>query len=187
MELIKLDNKIKQLEIETRFAKNKLLPKLNVDYNFLSRGNDFGNLVNSSNFLQTNYKLGGNFSFPLFLREERGKLKATNYKLAETKYDFSMAARFVNTDLQRSYNESVLFAQQIVLQKNIVDYSKRLRDAEETNFDNGESSLFLINSREMTLISNEIKFVELQSKFIKSSAEIYYNSGYFTELIKLTR
>ena len=184
-EIIKAINKIKQLEIEKQYAKNKLLPKLNVEYNFLSRGNEFGSTVNSSNFLQNNYKLGGNFSLPIFLREERGKLKSTRYKLTETKYDYSLISRSVNLDLQRSYNESVLFAQQVILQKNIVSYSRKLRDAEEMNFENGESSLFLINSRELSLISNEVKFVELQSKFIKSNAEILYHSGAFAEINNL--
>ena len=184
-EIVKTVNKIKQLEIETNFAKNKLLPKLNVDYNFLSRGNEYGSLLTPSGFFQTNYKLGGNFSFPLFLRQERGKLKMTKYKLTETKYDFALLSRMVSIELQNAYNEAVLLAEQVLLQKNVVAYSRRLRDAEEINFENGESSVFLINAREMSLITNEIKEVELRSKFIKANAQVYFYSGYFTRLFSL--
>ena len=44
-------------------------------------------------------------------------------------------------------------------------------------FDNGESSLFLINSRESKLIESRIKLASLQSKYQKERASVYFAAG----------
>ena len=53
---------------------------------------------------------------------------------------------------------------QIITQENIVSNTTALQRAEETLFFNGESSLFLINSRELRKVEAEIKRIDLQKK-----------------------
>jgi hypothetical protein len=50
-----------------------------------------------------------------------------------------------------------------IMQQTVID-SKRLLDAEKNMFENGESSLFLINMRELVYIQAQLKFVEWQAK-----------------------
>ncbi|WP_326980899.1 hypothetical protein VUJ46_11310 [Chryseobacterium sp. MYb264] len=45
---------------------------------------------------------------------------------------------------------------------------QRLLYAEETKYSNGESSLFLINSRENKVIDAQEKFISIKTKFLKS-------------------
>ncbi len=178
-EILKSQLKIDQVKVEQLFSKNKLLPKINVDYAFLSSGTNAqqGNLFNPSNF-----KLSGNLYMPLLLRKERGKLNQVRIKLLEANFDFQQTIRVVDNDIKASLNECNIAWNQIQLQKNIVVNSVRLRNAEKANFDNGESSLFLINTREQTLLSNEIKYFEFIAKYQKSQAILFNNIGFLGKM-----
>ena len=46
-------------------------------------------------------------------------------------------------------------------------------NAEERKFSFGESSLFLINSREKNLIDSQLKAIELQNKYLKAKAKLF--------------
>jgi outer membrane protein TolC len=49
--------------------------------------------------------------------------------------------------------------------------------AEETLFRNGESSLFLINSRENKVLETERKLIELKAKYYKTIYALQWSTG----------
>jgi hypothetical protein len=63
------------------------------------------------------------------------------------------------------------------MQNAMVENYQKLRNAEIRKFENGESSLFLINSREAKLIESIIKQASLVSKFQKERAALLYAAG----------
>ena len=65
-----LDFKVQSLEVEKRLRANMLLPRVDLQYNFLTGTPDIGRSFNTAD-----YKGGLNVSMPLFLRKERGNLK----------------------------------------------------------------------------------------------------------------
>lgn len=178
--LRKLNFKIDQLDVEKRFSQNKLLPKLNLDYTLLS---EYGRFTDGkSGFNASNAKLGGSFAIPVFLRAERGKLKLTQVKLLEAGYDLQQGRKELETGLKALANECGGLWRQIDIQKNVVRNSERLRNAEKINFDNGEGSLFLINTREVALLNNQLKYYEMVGKYEKSRASFYNLAGNLGEL-----
>jgi outer membrane protein TolC len=54
----------------------------------------------------------------------------------------------------------------------VVDYDRLLK-AEERKFSFGESSLFLINSRERSLIDARLKSNEVQNKYLMAKAKLF--------------
>ena len=54
---------------------------------------------------------------------------------------------------------------------------KVYQPVEKISFENGESSLFMINSREMSFINAKIKLNELENKWQKSLLEVNFNLG----------
>ncbi len=52
-----------------------------------------------------------------------------------------------------------------------------MRDGEQKLFENGESSLFLINTREMNLLNNQIKLYELKTKQAKTHLTLQWAAG----------
>lgn len=173
-EIRKQQLKIDQIKVEQLFAKNNLLPKLNADLSMISSGSDF---ESGRFFTPTNYKLGGNLYVPIFLRKERGKLGSTKIKLLDASYELQQINRELQNTIKANLNECLVLWNQINVQKQIVNNSTKLRNAEKLNFDNGESSVFLINSREMSLLSNQIKYLEMVMKYQKAQAALYNTIG----------
>ena len=57
-------------------------------------------------------------------------------------------------------------------QKRLVEHTRKLRDAELINFSIGESSLFLVNTREQAYLSSENKLVEIEIKLMVNSLKM---------------
>ena len=163
-----LNYKFQGLEVDKRLKANKLLPKVDVQYNFLTQDADVARSFNTNQ-----YKGGFSIAFPLFLRKERGDLKLAKYKLQDAQFDISNAKITIQNKVLSLYRVLESFQIQNKLIEDIVkDYTTML-SAEERKFSFGESSLFLINSREKSLIDSQLKAVEVQNKYLKAKAKLF--------------
>lgn len=176
-ELRKLALKGEQLQIERRFAADKLKPKLNAEYNLLQKDFYLEPEALDRQFMGENYKLSLSFSLPLFLRQERGKLQITKLKQQSNALEFTQTSREIENNLLAAYNEWKTLEEQIRLQQQMVANATTLRNGEVIRFRNGESSLFLVNSREMKLIEAQVKLYTLQSKYAKAKTYLYWAAG----------
>ncbi|WP_222981954.1 TolC family protein [Flagellimonas meishanensis] len=163
-----LEYKIDGLVVDRRLKANKLLPKLDVEYNFLTETPELSN-----SFVTENYKGGVAFRFPLFLRKERGDLKLAKFKLRDAEYELDNAQIEIQNKVIAIYRELDSYTTQNSLISNIVRDYGTLLEAEERKFSFGESSLFLINSRESKLIDAFLKRNEMQNKFFEAKAKLF--------------
>lgn len=163
-----LSYKVDGLRVDKRLKTNKLLPTLNVEYNFLTESPEF---INS--FVTEQYKGGLTFQMPLFLRKERGDLKLAKIKLRDAQYELDNAEIQVRNKVLAIYNELDSFERQNDLIYNIVSSYNTMLAAEERKFSFGESSLFLINSRESKLIDAVLKQNAVQNKFYSAKAKLF--------------
>ena len=166
--ILSLDYKIEGLEVDKRLKANKLLPKLDVEYNFITETPE---LINS--FITENYKGGLTFQLPLFLRKERGDLKLAKFKLQDAELERDNAQLEIQNKVVALYNELDSYTRQNQLIGDIVKDYATLLSAEERKFSFGESSLFLINSRESKLIDAYLKQNEMQNKFYYTKAQLF--------------
>ncbi len=179
-DLLKLANKQQQLTIEERYRRAQLLPKVSVEASLLSRGPLSDANYDGSNtygFQADNHKIGVDLAFPLFLRAERGKLRQVQLKNQQTGLERQQAGRDISNDVQRAWNELVALEQQITTQQQTTANQQTLVRAEADKFQLGESSLFLVNSRETKLIDYQIKLEEFRSKHQKALANLWYAAG----------
>ena len=160
--------KIDGLQVNKRLKANKLLPKIDLEYNFLTETPEF-----IQSFETQEYKGGVNFSLPLFLRKERGDLKLAKFKLRDAQYEFKTLEVEIKNKVVAIYRELDSFETQNSLISSIVSDYNTLLLAEERKFNFGESSLFLINSRESKLIDAELKKNEVQNKFFTTKAKLF--------------
>lgn len=154
-----LNYKFEILDVERRLKANMLLPKIDLQYNFLSETPDV-----VSTFNTTAYKSSVNISMPLFLRKERGELKLAKLKLQDTQFEIQSSKLTISNKVKALKNELESLSVQTDITENMISDYERLVGAEERKFDIGESSLFLVNSRESQLISIKLKANELQNK-----------------------
>ena len=153
--------KVDQIALDVKWKKEQLKPSINANYNLLNQPS--GNLE-ISQFSMQNYKFGVTAYVPLFLRKERGGVKLAKLKMENAGLDLLAKKREYDQKIKNLANEIELQTANIVIQKRIVAHTRTLRTAELDKFQAGESSLFMINSREQTYLSSENKLVELEIK-----------------------
>lgn len=160
--------KIDGLVVDRRLKANKLLPKLDVKYDFLT---ETPRQINT--FVPEDAKAVVTFRFPLFLRKERGDLKLAKFKLRDTEFERDNAQVEIQNKVMAIYRELDSYTVQNQLTANIVKNYGTLLTAEERKFSFGESSLFLINSRESKLIDAALKQNKVQHKFFHAKALLF--------------
>ena len=163
-----LDYKLESLNLERRLKLNNLLPKIDLQYNFLSQTPEI-----SRSFSTSAYKSGLNISFPLFLRKERGDLKLAKLKMQNTQFDILNTRVNLKNKIDAINQELESFVSQNKYTKVIVDDYNVMLEAEERKFYLGESSLFLVNSRESKLIDAKLKAIELENNFFNIKANLF--------------
>jgi outer membrane protein TolC len=163
-----LGYKIDGLQVEKNMKANKLLPVIDLEYNFLTGTPDF-----VTSFENQGYKGGLNFKLPLFLRKERGDLKLAKLKLKDAEFELDYTEIQIRNKTLAIYRELESFEAQNALIKEIVANYNTLLLAEERKFSFGESSLFLINTREGKLIDAELKRNEVRNKYFTAKAKLF--------------
>ena len=162
-----LQSKIDLLTVEKKMKASMLLPKIDVGYSYLAQPNP--TTLNSNE----NYKVGVDFYFPLFLRKERGSLKFAQYKIQESEFIRDLEkVQLTNKIIAQKTEIQSLTKQQKLIDKLVSDYDTMLK-SEERLFTLGESSLFLINTRENNLVSAQLSQIALENRFFTSNSELY--------------
>ena len=156
-----IENKLEILDIEQRYRRDQLKPELTLNYNALA-GNSGTETLGEYNF--TDYKWGINFEIPLFLRKERAELNLSRIKIIDTELEFAFQRENLETKVnvaKNNYSNSVI--QSGNYSRLMRDYSSLL-DAENTEFLVGESTVFMVNSREVKYIDAQLKYLESLKK-----------------------
>lgn len=164
------------LSIEKKYKTQNLLPNLRVNYNFLNTDYQFDNPINAGLYTN-NYKAGVSFSFPLFLRQARGELKQTNIKIDQQRLDIDLTKLEIENKIKKYYAELVTVRNQNIVIKESLLSAKKLFDIELDRYQLGESSLFLVNSRELKWIETVLKSYELKTKFHKTLLALNWAKG----------
>ena len=162
-----LQNKIEILNIDRKLKANMLLPKIDLGYSYLSEPS----YINNYQF--KDYKVGMNFYFPLFLRKERGNLKLAKFKVQETEF----LLKFEQLQLQNKINAQKIelksYLKQIEIAKSLSDDNNKMLKSEEKLFLFGESSLFIINTRENNLVTAKLSQIALENRYFVSNSELF--------------
>ncbi len=162
--ILKIDNKLKREMIK---------PKLDVNYNLLSYNPNSISPVYSQN----NYKWGVDLSFPLFLRKARNEYKMSRINAENNTFELTNKSNELNYKLNALKQTIGLIAEQLLNAERSVRYNKQLVEAEKLKFNNGESSLFILNARENKWLESELKLTEYKLKFIKTVLNIIFLKG----------
>lgn len=164
-----INTKSNLLNIEKRLKTIELFPSLKLNYNALE--SNFSNMSSHLNGYN-NVKYGLSLSMPLFQRQARGEIAKNRNKMEDLNWDRKYLTLEIENKVRSSYIEFYALKQQIKTNEAILKANKLLFETENTKFQLGESSQFLINNRELKLIETEQKHIVLKSKFYLS---IYKN------------
>jgi len=162
-----LQSKINILNVDRKLKANMLLPKIDIGYSYLSEPSYF------ENYKFEDFKIGLNFYFPLFLRKERGSLKLAKFKVQETEFALALEKVQLTNKINAQKIEIASILKQKELIKELVEDNNVMLNSEERLFSFGESSMFLINSRENNLVTAQLSFIAIENRYFISNSELF--------------
>ena len=166
--------KLQSMDLDRRMRVEALKPKLDLNYNAITEAIE-GDVL--ENYSLNNYKWGLDFSIPIFLRQERGALRMTQVMIQEAELGLETKSAQVVFKAVSAMNELRTTDDQArVYVENVRDYLGLL-NGERQMFDAGESSLFMVNSRELGYVNAQINFIDILAKNRKSDLKVGYAFG----------
>lgn len=168
--------KLDALEIERQLKFQSLLPTVNLKYNALAKGYEFWDGWTPPS-MNNNYKFGVDIGLPLFLRQGRGEYQGAKIKIASTEYDQSQTGLSISNKVREYYTNMTNLLQQIRISEQALKAYQKVFEVELMKFEIGESSLFLVNSRENKVLEARQKLTELKAKFFKSLYGVQWSTG----------
>lgn len=168
--------KISALEVDQKLKFQSLLPKVDLNYQQLSPGyNWFESFAQS--WGKQNFLFGLKMEMPLRLSEGRGAYRQSRLKVEESTLDRNQKRNQIIVKIRQYHQEFQNLKGQIQIQNAAFINYQRLVAAEEDKFKNGESSLFLINNRELKALESLEKLIDLKIKWLKSIYLMQYSAG----------
>ena len=162
-----LQSKLQILGVEQKLKANSLLPKIDLGYSYISEPSYF------DNYEFENYKVGLNFYFPLFLRKERGNLKLAKFKVQESQFELDLEKVQLSNKIAAQKIEIQSLIKQKTFINELVNDNLQMLNSEERLFSFGESSMFLINTRENNLVTAQLSEIVLENRFYISNSELF--------------
>ncbi len=162
-----IQSKVDILNVERKLKANSLLPKIDVGYMYLSEPNAF------DKYRFEDYKIGMNFYFPLFLRKERGDLKIAKFKLQESEFALALEKVQLTNKIKAQQIEIQSLQKQKQFIGSLVTDNSIMLTSEERLFSFGESSMFLVNTRENNLVVAQLAQIALENRYYISNSELY--------------
>ena len=178
-ELRLYDAKLRSLEVERRLKNEKRKPVLDLSYYLLGEGWQFFPTTGSdgAGVLGQDIKWGINFSYPILNRKARGDLRITEIKMAQTDWELRQKRQVIANKVQQYANELNNLDAQVALYRDITTNYRTLLDAENERFTFGESTVFLVNTREQRWLDAQIKYLKLMSEYRKTEAGLQWAAG----------
>ena len=162
-------------EVELRAKKDKLKPKLKLKYMPLLKTSE-NNIL--PNYALPNYKWGFEFAMPLLFRSERAGVQKSQLKIQNVDWSVAEKRNELQNKIEASLQKQQMLRKQIALQQQNLAGYKKLLDAENTKFEYGESSVFLVNKRQEKYIDSKIKLISWRIKYEKEYAKyLYYTNS----------
>lgn len=158
---------IQQNRIDLQLKKEQLKPKLTLKYNAISEPVNDNPMANYSS---SNYSWGTSFSYPILSRKERGGVQLANLKLQDQEFKNKLSAAELSYKINSTSNNYRFALEQLEISKRLVTNNQIMYEAERSLFNLGESSVFMINSRESAWLKAQIEniWMENESYILKS-------------------
>jgi outer membrane protein TolC len=160
-----------QKRIDLGLKKEALKPKLTLKYNALSKPINDNPLAS---YAIENYNWGVKFSYPILSRKERGGVQMAKLKLKDQELKNELKAAQLKYKVNSSLNNYYTTLSQLTISNSLASGSEKLYEAEKTLFGLGESSVFLINSRENSWLKSRIELIRLKNECNSLRSELIY-------------
>lgn len=169
--------KLDALGIDKKLKFQDLLPKIDFQYNQLGKGYRFLETATQLPLFENNFQYGLKMEMPLRFSQGRSNYRQVKLKIEETTLDQNQKKLQIQLKIKAYFNEFETLKKQIKVQSSNYQNYQKLVKAEETKLFNGESTLFLINSRETKALEALEKLIDLKTKYFKTIYALQWSAG----------
>ncbi|MFC5283461.1 TolC family protein [Pedobacter alpinus] len=180
--LLSYNFKISDLNIERRLKAESLKPELGVSLGLLNQGGSALRNINPT-YWNENNKVNVRFSFPLTFSKARGDLAEAKIKIRQTELEQKVVENDLQNKLNQNNSELIVLQNQLNVLNRTYRASEQLLNGEEMKLRLGESSLFMVNSRESKLIEVKEKQLAVDAKLKKAQMKSLWLKGLLFELL----
>lgn len=169
-ELARARARVREGGINRRFYAQDLVPAGFVEGYTMKEGG--GGLFNDWGALADNYKYTVGVATPLLLMQGRGRLNAAGARLETATLDSARVLRDLHATVLAATFELTTIDQVLGLQGQAVAQARVLRTGEVRRFEDGESTIFLVNQRDRLLLDQLLKQADFEARFVASRAAL---------------
>lgn len=162
---------VAEQKVNLRLKQEYLKPKITLKYNLINEP-VYGNPL--SEYSTENYTWGATFAYPLPLRQERGALQLAQLKLNDQELKFRATEANLLYTLNAVKNNYYYLQEQLATAMQLTRLNEDLYIAENSIFNLGESSLFMINTRENGWLKAKMDQIELHTQTKVTGSELEY-------------
>lgn len=164
-----MDVKQRQTQIERRLARARLRPDLKLEAQAVS--------YTESPLNVTDVKVGVKIDQPLFFRGRRSGAQKTQIKLQDLNLKRDVAERKVRADVESALAALSQARRRTRSARRNRRLTRELRQAEQRRFEEGESTLFVLNKREQSLAKARKQLVSAETSALKAYATYQWATG----------
>jgi outer membrane protein TolC len=176
-----LRNEADRLNTQLRWERERLKPRLDVHYNLLA---DTGMSPLEQTFFNDNYQVGVTLQFPLLFRNARARTEQFKIYIRQNQFALSDEFNYLENAVEASTFAMNNLKEQVALAQSITSDAKRLYDAEVTRFSLGESSVFLVNTRELQYLHAQNTLIDLQTEEIMQTYRLMFDLGILFRIVE---
>lgn len=165
------DFKLDQLNIDRRMALEQFKPKIDLKFYALNQ------TTNASVSPIQGQNAGVQVQFPLFLRAERGALNQIKLDRLNTGFDQDIKENQIKIKILQANMQQGKLAEITATQYDLVYKTNQLLEAEKVKFSTGESSIFILNSREVALVNTRLKLYETLNRLQQNAVDQWWIRG----------
>ncbi|MBL7943587.1 MAG: TolC family protein [Flavobacteriales bacterium] len=172
--LRQMEAEIAGMDADLKWKKEQRKPQLDITlYSLGYLGSDDGPSIPDD----SNLMAGFQFRYPLLNRSARGASRLQELRVEDKKLEMELVStRLLNN--ARGLQENIRqMENQLALNLENVTALRILVEGEKEKFANGESSLFLVNQREMAYMEARVRLADLYAGLFKTQCELQFTMG----------
>ena len=175
-DLRKAQAKLRAAESDRLLALQRRIPFAEASLSAIAARDRLGALTSQEQW-SDNFKAAVDAQSPVLFLKERGKSAQSQQRVEFARWDRDATERELAYELRIALNDVVLLEKLLTVQRTTIRGVALLRDAEQARYDNGESTLLLINLRERALLDETTKLAALEGKIATARATLAVAAG----------
>jgi outer membrane protein TolC len=175
-DLRKAEAKVRQASAQRLFAAQGLLPAVEAKLAGLAERGSDDPFFNDAR-LGDNFKAGLSAKSPLLFLKESGKFASARQKLDMQRIERDRVERDVEFDVRAAMFELTTLERALAQQTATVRGARLLREAEQVRYENGESTLLVLNLRERLVLDEAGRLAALEAKVVAARGALAVASG----------